>query len=51
VLKALADECTTGIFFPIDKHATYQLRYSEAGCSPRTHDRVAYLIANLKVTN
>jgi peptidoglycan/xylan/chitin deacetylase (PgdA/CDA1 family) len=23
VLKALADECTTGIFFPIGKHATY----------------------------
>ncbi len=24
VLKALADECTTGIFFPIGKHATYE---------------------------
>ncbi|WOH84956.1 polysaccharide deacetylase family protein [Bradyrhizobium sp. BEA-2-5] len=24
VLKALADECTTGIFFSIGKHATYQ---------------------------
>jgi hypothetical protein len=24
VLKALADECTTGIFFPIDKHPTCQ---------------------------
>src|ERR1700722_7743414 len=23
VLKALADECTKGIFFPIGKHATY----------------------------
>jgi peptidoglycan-N-acetylglucosamine deacetylase len=23
VLKALADECTTGVFFPIGKHATY----------------------------
>ena len=23
VLKALAEECTTGIFFPIGKHATY----------------------------
>src|SRR6476619_6702683 len=23
VLKTLADECTTGIFFPIGKHATY----------------------------
>jgi peptidoglycan/xylan/chitin deacetylase (PgdA/CDA1 family) len=23
VLKALADQCTTGIFFPIGKHATY----------------------------
>ena len=23
VLKSLADECTTGIFFPIGKHATY----------------------------
>ena len=23
VLRALADECTTGIFFAIDKHATY----------------------------
>ena len=23
VLKALADECTTGIFFPIGKHSTY----------------------------
>jgi hypothetical protein len=25
VLKALADECTTGIFFSIGKHATYHL--------------------------
>ena len=24
VLKALADECTTGVFFPIGKHATYE---------------------------
>ncbi|MFK5047887.1 polysaccharide deacetylase family protein, partial [Klebsiella pneumoniae] len=24
VLKALADECTTGIFFSIGKHATYE---------------------------
>jgi peptidoglycan/xylan/chitin deacetylase (PgdA/CDA1 family) len=24
VLKALADQCTTGIFFPIGKHATYE---------------------------
>jgi peptidoglycan/xylan/chitin deacetylase (PgdA/CDA1 family) len=24
VLKTLADECTTGIFFPIGKHATYE---------------------------
>ncbi|MGY8676952.1 polysaccharide deacetylase family protein [Bradyrhizobium sp. UFLA05-153] len=24
VLKALADECTTGIFFPIGKHSTYE---------------------------
>ena len=23
VLKTLAEECTTGIFFPIGKHATY----------------------------
>src|ERR1700686_2483093 len=23
VLKSLADECTTGIFFPIGKHSTY----------------------------
>src|SRR5438445_313701 len=24
VLKTLADECTTGVFFPIGKHATYE---------------------------
>jgi peptidoglycan/xylan/chitin deacetylase (PgdA/CDA1 family) len=24
VLKSLADECTTGVFFPIGKHATYE---------------------------
>ena len=34
VLKTLADECTTGIFFSIGKHATYYPEILKAGCSP-----------------
>ena len=33
VLKTLADECTTGIFFPIGKHATYYPGNPQAGCA------------------
>jgi hypothetical protein len=37
VLKALAEECTTGVFFPIGKHATYR--------RGRSHRGFAYLVA------
>ena len=41
VLKALADECTTGIFFSIGKHATYYPEILKAGAGGRSHHRIA----------
>ena len=34
VLKALADECTKGLFFPVGKHTTYHPEIPQARSSP-----------------
>ena len=39
VLKALADECTTGIFFSIGKHATYEPEILKQVYRGRPHRR------------
>ena len=39
VLKALADECTTGIFFSIGKHATYYPEILKQVLRGRPHHR------------
>jgi peptidoglycan/xylan/chitin deacetylase (PgdA/CDA1 family) len=54
VLKALADECTTGIFFSIGKHATYHpeiLRdVAAAGHTIGTHTWGHTILTNKKLT-
>ena len=45
VLKALAEECTTGIFFPIGKHATYYPEILKQVLRGRPYHRVAHLVA------
>ena len=45
VLKALADECTTGIFFEIGKHATYYPEIAKKVYERRPHHRHAHLVA------
>ena len=43
VLKALADECTTGIFFEIGKHATYYPEIAKKVYAPATPSARAIL--------
>jgi peptidoglycan/xylan/chitin deacetylase (PgdA/CDA1 family) len=54
VLKALADECTTGIFFPIGKHATYEpeilKKVLEAGHTVGSHTWSHATLTNKKLT-
>ena len=45
VLKTLAEECTTGIFFPIGKHATYYPEILRQVDSGRPRHRIAHLVA------
>ena len=45
VLKTLADECTTGIFFSIGKHATYYPEILKQVARGRPHHRIAHLVA------
>ena len=45
VLKALADECTKGVFFAVGKHATYHPEILKAGRRRRPHRRHAHLVA------
>ena len=45
VLKALADNCTKAVFFPIGKHAGYRPEISQAGGRGRPHHRLAHLVA------
>ena len=45
VLKTLAEECTTGIFFPIGKHATYYPEILKQVARGRPHHRLAHLVA------
>jgi peptidoglycan/xylan/chitin deacetylase (PgdA/CDA1 family) len=54
VLKALAEECTTGIFFPIGKHATYYpeilKQVMAAGHSIGSHTWSHAALVNKKLT-
>ena len=54
VLKALADECTTGIFFPIGKHSTYEpeilKKVYEAGHTVGAHTWSHANLNNKKLT-
>jgi len=54
VLKALANECTTGIFFPIGKHATYYPEILKqvlaAGHTIGTHTWSHATLSNKKLT-
>jgi peptidoglycan/xylan/chitin deacetylase (PgdA/CDA1 family) len=54
VLKALADECTTGIFFSIGKHATYHpeilKQVYNAGHTVGTHTWSHAVLTNKKLT-
>jgi peptidoglycan/xylan/chitin deacetylase (PgdA/CDA1 family) len=54
VLKTLADECTTGIFFPIGKHATYEpellKKVLEAGHTIGSHTWSHETLTNKKLT-
>jgi peptidoglycan/xylan/chitin deacetylase (PgdA/CDA1 family) len=54
VLKALADECTTGIFFSIGKHATYYpeilKQVAEAGHTIGSHTWSHATLTNKKLT-
>ena len=45
VLKALADQCTKALFFPIGKHAGYHPEILQAGRQGRPHHRLAHLVA------
>ena len=45
VLKTLAEECTTGIFFPIGKHATYYPEILKQVMAAGHIDRIAHLVA------
>ncbi len=45
VLKSLADQCTTGIFFSIGKHATYYPEILKQVLAAGHTDRVAHLVA------
>ena len=45
VLKTLADECTTGIFFSIGKHATYYPEILKQVACCRPYHRHAHLVA------
>ena len=45
VLKALADECTTGIFFPIGKHLDLLSGNPETGRCGRPYHRLPHLVA------
>ena len=45
VLKALADECTKGLFFPIGKHATYHPEILRQVAGGRPHRGHAHLVA------
>ena len=45
VLKTLAEECTTGIFFPIGKHATYYPEILKQVMAAGHTDRIAHLVA------
>ena len=45
VLKTLAEECTTGIFFPIGKHATYYPEILKQVIRGRPHVGIAHLVA------
>jgi peptidoglycan/xylan/chitin deacetylase (PgdA/CDA1 family) len=55
VLKALADECTTGIFFSIGKHATYYpeilKQVYNAGHTVGTHTWSHAVLTNKKLTD
>ena len=55
VLKALADECTTGIFFEIGKHATYYPEIAKqvyaAGHTVGTHTWSHATLVNKKLTD
>jgi peptidoglycan/xylan/chitin deacetylase (PgdA/CDA1 family) len=55
VLKALADECTTGIFFSIGKHATYYpeilKQVAAAGHTIGTHTWSHATLTNKKLTD
>jgi peptidoglycan/xylan/chitin deacetylase (PgdA/CDA1 family) len=54
VLKALADECTTGIFFPIGKHSTYYpeilKQVAAAGHTIGSHTWSHLTLTNKKLT-
>jgi peptidoglycan/xylan/chitin deacetylase (PgdA/CDA1 family) len=54
VLKTLADECTTGIFFPIGKHATYYpeilKQVAAAGHTVGSHTWSHATLTNKKLT-
>ena len=45
VLKALADQCTKAMFFPIGKHAGYHPEILKEGEGGRPHRRLAHLVA------
>jgi peptidoglycan/xylan/chitin deacetylase (PgdA/CDA1 family) len=55
VLKALADECTKGLFFPIGKHATYYpeilKQVAAAGHTIGAHTWSHAVLTNKKVTD
>ena len=45
VLKALSDECTKGLFFPVGKHTTYHPEILRQVFDRRPHRRLAHLVA------
>ena len=45
VLKALADECTKGLFFPVGKHTTYHPEILKQVAAAGHTDRLAHLVA------
>ena len=45
VLKALADQCTKALFFPIGKHAGWRPEILKEVVDGRPHRRLAYLVA------
>jgi peptidoglycan/xylan/chitin deacetylase (PgdA/CDA1 family) len=55
VLKALADECTKGLFFPIGKHATYYpeilRQVAAAGHTIGAHTWSHAILTNKKITD